>query len=143
MSEIEEKSDITTPLVKSGVEKMIQVIRGKQVLFDRDLATLYGVETKYINRAVKRNPKRFPDEFYFQLTKEEFFRRQVGTLNMGRGMHSRSCQGILDYSLVVTMNRQRKSGIPFLSTINIFTKELLTMLTNMSKICRLWGHYGS
>ena len=62
MSEIEEKSDITTPLVKSGVEKMIQVIRGKQVLFDRDLATLYGVETKYINRAVKRNPKRFPDE---------------------------------------------------------------------------------
>ena len=89
MSEIEEKSDITTPLVKSGVEKMIQVIRGKQVLFDRDLATLYGVETKYINQAVKRNPKRFPDEFYFQLTKEEFFRRQVGTLNMGRGMHSR------------------------------------------------------
>ena len=66
------------PLVSTGVEKMIQVIRGKQVLLDRDLAVLYGVETKYINRAVKRNSKRFPDEFYFELTKEEFLRCQMG-----------------------------------------------------------------
>ena len=53
----------TNPLVESDVGKMIQVIRGKQVLLDRDLATLYEVETKYINRAVKRNPNRFPDEY--------------------------------------------------------------------------------
>ena len=77
------------PLVSTGVEKLIQVIRGKQVLLDRDLATLYGVETKYINRAVKRNPKRFPGEFYFELTKEEFLRCQIGTLKIGRGTHSK------------------------------------------------------
>ena len=66
------------PLDESGVGKMIRVIRDKQVLLDRDLATLYGVETKYINRAVKRNTERFPDEFYFELTKEEFLRCQMG-----------------------------------------------------------------
>ena len=57
MGKNEEKKEIvaTKPLVESGVGKMIQVIRGKQVLLDRDLATLYEVETKYINRAVKRN----------------------------------------------------------------------------------------
>ena len=91
MGKNEEKTEISTtsPLVESGVEKMIQVIRGKQVLLDRDLAVLYGVETKYINRAVKRNSKRFPDEFYFELTKEEFLRCQIGTLESGRGKHSK------------------------------------------------------
>lgn len=81
--------EATSPLVESGVGKMIQVIRGKQVLLDRDLATLYGVETKYINRAVKRNPNRFPDEFYFELTKEESLRCQDGTIKTGRGQHSK------------------------------------------------------
>ena len=54
MSKKAEKTEIvaTNPLVESGVEKMIQVIRGKQVLLDRDLATLYGVETRRINEQV-------------------------------------------------------------------------------------------
>ena len=85
MGKNEEKKQIVAakPLVESGVGKMIQVIRGKQVLLDRDLATLYEVETKYINRAVKRNPNRFPDEFYFELTKEESLRCQDGTIKSG------------------------------------------------------------
>ena len=68
------KSEIetTNPLMESGVEKMIQVIRGKQVLLDRDIATLYGVETRAINQAVKRNIERFPERYCFQLTKNEF-----------------------------------------------------------------------
>ena len=72
MSKNEEKIDITTPtpLVKSGVEKMIQIVRGKQVLLDRDIATLYGVETRAINQAVKRNIERFPERYCFQLTKK-------------------------------------------------------------------------
>ena len=77
------------PLISTSVEKMIQVIRDKQVLLDRDLAMLYEVETKYINRAVKRNTERFPDEFYFELTKEESLRCQIGTLKSGRGKHSK------------------------------------------------------
>ena len=53
------------------IENLILTIRGKQVMLDRDLARLYGVETKVLNQAVKRNIERFPDDFMFQLTKEE------------------------------------------------------------------------
>ena len=54
------------------VEDKIFMIRGKQVMLDHDLAELYGVETKVINQAVKRNIERFPEEFRFQLTEEEY-----------------------------------------------------------------------
>ena len=66
------KNKITTtqnPLEE--IENLILTIRGKQVMLDRDLARLYGVETKVLNQAVKRNIERFPDDFMFQLTKEE------------------------------------------------------------------------
>ena len=53
----------------------------------RDLATLYGVATKRLNEQVKRNIKRFPEDFMFHLTKEECLRSQIATLNEGRGQH--------------------------------------------------------
>ena len=53
------------------IEPLIKIIRGQQVMLDRDLATLYGVETKRLNEQVKRNIKRFPEDFMFQLTKDE------------------------------------------------------------------------
>ena len=83
MGKNEEKTDVVAvnPLVESGVEKMIQVIRGKQVLLDRDLASLYGVETKRINEQVKRNIERFPEDFCFQLnaTEHNLLRSQLAT----------------------------------------------------------------
>ena len=54
------------------IKPMIRVIRGQQVIIDRDLALLYGVETRRLNEQVKRNIERFPDDFMFQLNKEEF-----------------------------------------------------------------------
>ena len=54
------------------IENLILTIRGKQVILDRDLARLYGVETRVLNQAVHRNIERFPEDFMFQLTKEEF-----------------------------------------------------------------------
>ena len=53
------------------INKII-LLRDQKVLIDRDLAELYGVETRILNQAVKRNIKRFPDDFMFQMTKEEF-----------------------------------------------------------------------
>ena len=53
------------------IKPMIRVIRGQQVMIDRDLALLYGVETRVLNQAVKRNSERFPDDFMFQLSKED------------------------------------------------------------------------
>ena len=55
----------------TDIQPMIRVIRGQQVIIDRDLALLYGVETKRLNEQVKRNIERFPDDFMFQLNKEE------------------------------------------------------------------------
>ena len=55
-----------------NIENLIQVIRGKQVILDRDLARLYRVETFRLNEQVKRNIERFPKDFMFQLSKEEF-----------------------------------------------------------------------
>ena len=67
-----------------NIENLIQVIRGKQVILDRDLARLYGVETRVLNQAVQRNIERFPADFMFQLTKEEaeLSRSQFATSNV-------------------------------------------------------------
>ena len=56
-------------------------------MLDKDLAMLYGVEAKVLNQAVKRNVERFPDDFRFQLTKEECLRSQIVTLNEKQGHH--------------------------------------------------------
>ncbi len=86
------------------IESLILTIRGKQVILDRDLARLYGVETRVLNQAVQRNIERFPEDFMFQLTKDEneflksqivileneddFLRSQNATIDM-RGRHQK------------------------------------------------------
>ena len=67
------------------IEQKIFVIRGHNVIIDRDLASLYGVETKTLNRAVRRNIRRFPDDFMFQLTRNEMqhMRCHFGTSSWG------------------------------------------------------------
>jgi hypothetical protein len=72
---------------EDSIRAMIMPVRGQQVMLDRDLAILYGVEVKYLNRQVKRNIERFPADFMFQLTKEDCLRCQIGTLNGKRGEH--------------------------------------------------------
>ncbi len=62
---------MTTPATVTRVEQRILVIRGQKVMIDADLAELYGVPTKALNQAVKRNVERFPADFMFQLTAEE------------------------------------------------------------------------
>ena len=75
---------------KIDIKGLIHIIRGQKVMIDRDLAKLYGVETKRLNEVVKRNLKRFEgDDFMFRLTKDETeyarSRSQFATLNNGRG----------------------------------------------------------
>ena len=60
-----------TAISVETITSRIFVIRSQKVMIDRDIAQLYGVETKYLNRQVKRNIKRFPPEFMFQLTQKE------------------------------------------------------------------------
>ena len=63
------------------IQNLIYEIRGQRVMLDRDLAELYGVETRRLNEQVKRNIERFPEDFMFQLTKGEFeiLRSQIVT----------------------------------------------------------------
>jgi len=96
--------------VESIVRKII-FLRSEKVLLDRDLAELYGVETKQLKRAVRRNIDRFPPDFMFELTKEEHdsLRYQFGTLK--RGVHSKYLpmafteQGVAMLSSVLNSNR--------------------------------------
>ena len=74
-------------LKQTAIESLIYEIRGQKIMLDRDLAKMYGVETKVLNQAVKRNMKRFPEDFMFQLTPEECLRSQIVTLNTKQGQH--------------------------------------------------------
>ena len=90
-----------------NIENLIHVIRGKQVMLDRDLARLYGVETRVLNQAVQRNNERFPGDFMFQLNKEEAesSRSQFVMLN-GRGHNIKH----LPYAFT-------ENGVAMLSTV--------------------------
>ncbi|MDX6768184.1 MAG: ORF6N domain-containing protein [Elusimicrobiota bacterium] len=77
----------------SKIEGLIHVVRGRRVMLDSDLAALYGVATKQLNQAVRRNSDRFPDDFVLRLTSEEAtaLRSRFVTLDApaGRGQHSK------------------------------------------------------
>jgi len=86
------------------LEKAIFLIRGEKVMLDRDLAELYGVETRTLNQNVKRNLERFPDDFMFELTREE----------------------IIGISQVVT-----SSGLKFSKRVTAFTEQGVAMLSSV------------
>ena len=79
------KSTTDAPIEK--IERSIHVVRGQRVMLDTDLAELYEVTTSALNQAVKRNAERFPEDFAFQLTQQEFTAliSQTVTSNTGRG----------------------------------------------------------
>ena len=79
----------TPAVVAERVEESILVVRGRKVLLDSQLAAFYGVETRVLTQAVKRNSGRFPGDFMFQLSEEEWegLRSQLVILKGGRGQH--------------------------------------------------------
>ena len=109
------------------IKKMIYVARGKQIMLDRDLAKLYQSTngTKDINKAVKRNITRFPEDFCFQLTREEYYnilRFQIGTLELKPGQYSKYLpyafteQGIAMLSSVLRTNIASEVSIKIMRT---------------------------
>ena len=106
------------------IEKKIFVIRGVQVMIDRDIAELYGVETKVLNQAVKRNIERFPEDFMFQLTREEIdsVKSQIVTLN------TEQKQSVNLKSQIVTSSWGGTRKLPF-----VFTEQGCAMLSSVLK----------
>lgn len=105
------------------IESLILTIRGKQVILDRDLARLYGVETRRLNEQVRRNMERFPEDFMFQLTKEEaeFSRSQIATLKVKQGQNIK----YLPYAFT-------ENGIAMLSSV---LRSPMAIATNIHIMC--------
>ena len=110
-------------VVITPVESRIMSIREKQIMIDRDLAELYGVETKRLNEAVKRNIERFPERFRFQLTKEEMAELVVNCDRFNSLKHStvRSYafteQGVAMLSTVLRSETAIRVSIPIQNSI--------------------------
>lgn len=111
--------EITNP---SQIEKMIYVIRGQKVMLDSDLASLYEVPTKVFNQAVKRNLERFPADFMFQLTENEF--EEIKKLNASKDTYGgrrylpmvfTEC-GVAMLSSVLTSGRAAQVNISIMRT---------------------------
>lgn len=100
MGNVIKKSDNFLPTLMRKVEDKIVEVRGQQALLDRDVASVYGVETKRVNEAVRNNPRKFPDGYVFELTEEEsaVLRSKFSTLeglsqtlesSTGKGRHTK------------------------------------------------------
>jgi hypothetical protein len=108
-----------------AIAQVIYLVRGQRVLFDRDLAALYGVETRVLNQAVKRNANRFPEDFMFRLSRQEIARI------------SQSVTSSLDSSQTAVSSRSRSQIVILKRGKNIkylpyaFTEEGVAMLSSV------------
>lgn len=130
------KGVITT----SRIEQKIFLIRGQKVMLDRDLAFLYRVTTFNLNKSVKRNIERFPEDFMFQLTKEEWesLRFQFGILKTGRGKHRKYLpyafteQGVAMLSSVLRSKRAVQVNIAIMRAF-VRLRELLSTHKDLAR----------
>lgn len=119
-------------LSSQEISNRIYFIRGHRVMLDSDLAELYGVVTKQLNLAVRRNQKRFPTDFMFQLTEIEYdsLRFQIETLENGRGKHRKYLafvfteQGVAMLSAVLRSDRAIQTNIAIMRTFVQLRKVL-------------------
>lgn len=123
------------------IESKIFLIRGKKVMLDRDLAILYEVETRVLNQAVRRNIERFPEDFMFQLTKEEMknWTSQIVITNkekMGlrRRPYAFTEPGVAMLSSVLNSNRAIQVNIQIIRTFIKLRQLLLTHVELKRKI---------
>ena len=140
-----------------SIQNRIYEIRGERVMLDKDLATLYETETKFLNLAVKRNIKRFPKDFMFQLTKEEYegvrfqietldksqkpLRLQNETLKTGRGQHIKYMpyafteQGVAMLSGILNSDKAINMNIAIMRAF-VEVRKVLLMQTDLKEQLR-------
>ena len=136
MSELTIQDSANTDTIRSR----IFTIRDVQVMLDRDLAELYGVEVGQLNRQVKRNLERFPSDFMFQLNREECSRCQIGTLNGGRGSnikylpHVFTENGVAMLSSVLRSSRAIAANIQIMRAFNAMRRTLASLAPILSRL---------
>lgn len=122
------------------IEKKIYLIRGQKVMLDADLAKLYGVKVKRLNEQVKRNPKRFPPDFMFQMTKQESesLRSHFETLKQGRGRHRKYLpnvfteQGVAMLSSVLNSERAIEVNVQIMRVF-VKLREMIASNTELAQ----------
>ena len=151
---------MTGLVVARGIDRLIRESRGERVMIDSDLASLYGVETKALNRAVKRNLGRFPPDFMFRLTDEEFeelrrqsdtsaLRSQIDTLKLGRGQHRKYLpyvfteQGVAMLSSVLRSERAVKVNVEIVRTFVRLRQMAITHADLARRLDELESNYDS
>jgi hypothetical protein len=133
---------VVEPTSADIIRSRILTIRGVQVMLDRDLAELYGVPTKVLNQAVKRNIERFPERFMFQLTKDEVpdLRSQIVTLNKRQGQHLKYMpyafteQGIAMLSAVLKSETAIAVSIRIMDVFVAMRRSLASLAPLLSRI---------
>jgi len=124
----------------SRIESAILIVRGARVLLDRDLAALYGVETRVLNQAVRRNRERFPDDFMFKLTRAEILKMSqivISPNGMGELKFSKSAfvfteQGVAMLSSVLNSPRAVQVNIEIVRAF-VHLRELLATRADLSR----------
>jgi hypothetical protein len=139
-------SEGTSLVPAERIERAILLIRGQKVLLDEDLAELYGVETKNLVKAVKRNIDRFPEDFMFQLTQEEYeiLRFQFGTSRWGGRRYRPYAfteQGVAMLSSVLRSPRAVQVNIDIMRTFVRLRQILSTHADLARKIADLEAQY--
>src|SRR3990172_1117390 len=128
----------TVPMER--IRQAILFVRGSKVMLDRDLAILYGVETRVLNQAVKRNRDRFPDDFMFELTREEI--RNISqsvicssTMKHAKNVYTFTEQGVAMLSTVLNSPRAIQVNIAIMRTF----VQLRTILSTRADLARKLG----
>jgi hypothetical protein len=126
--------------VAPDIDSLIVEIRGQRVILDADLARLYGVPTKALNQAVKRNGARFPEDFLFKLTAEEIKqlnRSQIVTSNQGRGGRRYSPHAFTEHGAIMAANILNSTRAAQMSVfvVRAFVK-MRSLLTDTRELAR-------
>lgn len=124
-------------ILSANIENLIMRIRGNNIMLDKDLATLYGVTTGNLNKAVSRNKERFPRDFMFRLNKEEFdnLKFQFGTSSWGGSRtppRAFTEQGVAMLSSVLRSNRAVKVNIQIVRTF-VMLRDMLATHAQLSR----------
>jgi hypothetical protein len=125
--------EVSISIPSEIIQSKIYLIRGEKVMIDRDLAELYGVETKQLKRQVNRNTDRFPDDFMFEMNNDELedWRRQIGTSKSGDKMGLRyhpycfTEHGVLMLSSVLNSTKAIQINIQIMRAFTRIRKMLM------------------
>lgn len=157
MSENEQRDAGLLPVLMNEVEDRIVEVRNQMVLLDRDVAVLYGVETKRVNEAVKNNPRKFKEGYVLELTFEEssVLRSKISTLEQeeGKGHHSKykakafTSKGLYMLATVLKSERATDATIAIIETfdkVQSLKRELVELHkeTDKEKQTSMMQHFG-